>query len=298
MDNLKYTGIISPIPTPFCEDNKSIDVSATEMLIDKQISDGARGFYILGGTGEGFVMQREEREIMCHTVVEHVRGRVPVINHIASSNLCEAIELAKHAERAGADAIAAIPPTLFGYRDEDIYNYYKALAASVHIPVIVYYFPGAQAIMSAELIAHIFEIDNVTGVKWSSSDLFEMMRLRDLTKGEMNIISGGDEILLSAFAAGADAGIGSTFNLLMPEFVSIYNDFTDKNLERALQTQLKVNRVIEVLIKHELIPSIKYGLELMGFGVGSATYPFKQFTEEEKRAFKEEIFATGWPFWA
>ncbi len=296
MRGVKYTGILSALPTPFCKDNYSIDTEAAKRLIDKQISDGVRGFYILGGTGEGFVMQREEREIMCHTVIDHVKGRVPVINHIASSNLREAIELAKHAEKAGADAIAAIPPTLFGYRDEDIYNYYKKLAESVHIPVIVYYFLGAQQTMSASLIAHIFEIDNVTGVKWSSNDLYEMMRLKDMTKGEMNIISGGDEILLSALASGADAGIGSTFNVLLPEFVSLYNDFVDKNLTRALETQLKINRVIEVLIKHELIPSVKYGLKLMGYDIGSATYPMKQFTPEEARAFESDMYATGWPF--
>ena len=64
--------------------------------------------------------------------------------------------------------------------------------------------------MSAKLIARIFEIDNVTGVKWSSNNFFEMMKLKDMTKGEMNIINGPDELLVSGLAAGADAGIGST----------------------------------------------------------------------------------------
>ena len=296
MKGVKYTGILSALPTPFCTDGKTVDTYSAERLIDKQIEDGVRGFYVLGGTGEGFVMGREEREVMCNTVVRHVGGRVPVINHIASSNLDEAIELARHAERAGVDAIAAIPPTLFGYRDEDIFNYYKRLAAAVHIPLIVYYFPGAQQFMSSELIARVFEIDNVTGVKWSSNDIFEMMRLKDLTQGEMNIISGGDEILLPAFVAGADAGIGSTFNVMIPEFVSLYNDFVNKNLDRALQTQLKINRVIDVLLKHELIPSVKYALKLMGYDVGNARAPMKRFTKEEAMAFENDMRRAGWPF--
>lgn len=296
MYSVKYSGIMPALATPFCEDNKTINVNAVRNLIDKQINDGANGFYILGGTGEGYVMQRGEREVMCETVVEHVKGRVPVINHIASANLCEAVELAKHAERAGVDAIAAIPPTLFAYRNEDIYNHYKKIAESVHIPLIIYYYPGAQASMSAELISHIFEIENVTGVKWSSNNLFEMMRLKDMTQGEMNIINGGDEILLPALAAGADAGIGATYNIMLPEFVSIYNDFKAGKLESARATQLKVNRVIMALIRHQVIPSVKYGLELMGFDVGAATYPMKQFTEEEKEAFKAAMTSAGWPF--
>lgn len=296
MSNIKFTGIISALVTPFCSDNKTINTDVTRTLLDKQIEDGASGFYILGGTGEGFVMAKEERKIMCETVVNHVAGRVPVINHIASANLNEAIELAKHAEKAGVDAIAAIPPTLFHYRDEDIYNYYKKLAESVHIPVMIYYFPAAQEIMTANLISHIFEIDNVTGVKWSSDDLFEMMKLKDMTNGDMNIISGGDEILLSAFAAGADAGIGSTFNVLLKDFVSIYNDFKNKELDRALATQLKINKVIDLLLNRELIPSVKLALKFTGFDVGTATYPFKQFTKAEEESFEKEIRALGWPF--
>ena len=121
-------------------------------------------------------------------------------------NFDEAIELSKHAEATGADAIAAIPPTFFHYSENDIYNYYKDLASAVNIPVIIYYHPSAQKDMSAKLIARIFEIDNVTGVKWSSTDMFEMMKLKDITHGDMNIICGPDELLLCGFAAGADAG--------------------------------------------------------------------------------------------
>ena len=298
MSNVKFEGILSAIVTPFCEDNKTVNTSAAKALIDRQLSEGARGFYVLGGTGEGFMMAREEREIMCQTVIDHVAGRVPVIAHVAAANLEEAIALAGHAERAGATAIAAIPPTLFSYSDDDIYNYYKAIAESVHLPVIVYYFPGAQAYMSAKLITRIFEIDNVTGVKWSSNDLYEMMKVKDMTHGEMNIISGGDEILLSAFAAGADAGIGSTFNVMMKDFVSIYDDFKAGNFERALETQLKVNRVLDLLVERELIPAVKLAIKFTGIDVGTAKYPFKQFTKEEEASLEAELRALGWPFQA
>ena len=122
------------------------------------------------------------------------------------------------------------------------------------------------------------------------------MRLKDMTQGEMNIINGGDEILLPALAAGADAGIGATYNIMLPEFVSIYNDFKAGKLECARATQLKVNRVIMTLIRHQVIPSVKCGLKLMGFDVGAATYPMKQLTKEEEEAFKAAMTSVGWPF--
>jgi N-acetylneuraminate lyase len=211
-------------------------------------------------------------------------------------NFNEAIELARHAERAGADAIAAVPPSFFHYSEDDIFNYYKTLAGSVNIPLIIYYHPAAQGAMSASLIARIFEIDNVTGVKWSSNNFFELMRLKEITKGEMNIINGPDELLISGLAAGADAGIGSTYNIMLPQFVKIYNYFKAGELDKALEVQMKVNDVIRIMLERELIPSVKCATKFMGIDVGEGTYPMKRYTAEEAEKLEKDLKAIGWPF--
>ena len=95
MKNIKFEGIMPAIITPFNEDNKTINVQAAKDIIDWQLGQGADGFYVLGATGEGVLMGREEREIMCETAVKHVAGRKPIICHIASINFLEAVELAK-----------------------------------------------------------------------------------------------------------------------------------------------------------------------------------------------------------
>lgn len=296
MSKVKFEGIMPALVTPFKEDNKTVNEQVAKDLIDLHLKQGANGFYILGSTGEGVVMSREEREKMCEISVQHVNGRKPVICHVASINFNEMIELAKHAERTGVDAIAAIPPTVLAYRADDIYNYYKRLASNVNIPVIVYYFPGAQSNMSPELIAKICEIDNVTGVKWSANNYYAMMRLKDMTHGEVNIINGPDEMLIQGLAAGADAGIGATYNPMLPEYVKIYEYFKQGNMKAALETQLKVNRIIDSIIKYDVIPSVKYATTLLGYDVGDATYPMKALSDEEKAAFEKEIRAKGWPF--
>lgn len=296
MSNLKITGILPALVTPLDADNKTVNTALAKKLIDFQIGQGADGFYVLGGTGEGLVIDREQREIMCETAVAHVGGRKPVIMHIAAMNIDEAVELAKHAERTGADAIAAVPPCFFFYDNDDLYEYYKRLASAVHIPLIIYYHPGAQKTMSPELIARIFEIDNVTGVKWSSGDLYSMMKLKDITHGEMNIINGPDELLAMGLMAGADAGIGSTYNVMLPEFIEIYKAFMSGDVVRAHEIQKKVNRVIGSIIKYEVIPGVKFCCELIGFPVGNATFPMKHYTEEQKAAFTAELGAVGFPF--
>ena len=160
-----FTGIMPAIVTPLKADNRTVNVDVMGQLVERHLADGADGFYLLGGTGEGLVVDREQREILCEATVKQVAGRKPIINHIAAMNLEETVELAKHAEKAGCDAISSVPPLFFFHDAEDLYNYYKKLAESVTIPVIMYYHPSAGAHMSAELVARICEIDNMTGVK-------------------------------------------------------------------------------------------------------------------------------------
>lgn len=296
MKNIKFTGILPALVTPFCDDNKTINETAARKLIELHLNQGANGFYILGGTGEGLVMARAERERMCEVAVDQVAGRKPVINHVAAMNFNEAIELAKHAEKTGCDAIAAVPPSFFYYSEDDMFHYYKKLAESVSIPLIIYYHPSAQKDMSAKLIARIFEIENVTGVKWSSNNFYEMMKLKDMTHGEMNIINGPDELLVSGLAAGADAGIGSTYNAMLPQFIQIYNHVQNGEMEQALKIQVKVNNVIGAMLKHELIPAVKHTVKLMGIDVGNATFPMKHYTAEEAAAYEADLKATGWSF--
>lgn len=296
MKGTKFTGILPAFITPFKEDNKTINGPVAELMVDKIIEQGGNGFYILGGTGEGLVLNREQREELCEIVVKHNAGRKAVITHVASMNLDEACELAKHAERAGADAISAVPPFFFYYDATDIYNYYKKLASSVNIPVIIYYHPAAQSNMSADLIAKIFEIDNVTGVKWTNYNFYEMMKLKEMTQGDMNIINGPDEMLVCGLAAGADAGIGATYTAMLPEFVRLYNCVQEGKIAEARQIQYKVNKVISIILKNECIPGAKYAATMLGYDVGNATYPMRQLTDEQKKQFEADVRAAGFPF--
>lgn len=291
-----FTGIMPAIVTPLKADNRTVNVDVMGQLVERHLADGADGFYLLGGTGEGLVVDREQREILCEATVKQVAGRKPIINHIAAMNLEETVELAKHAEKAGCDAISSVPPLFFFHDAEDLYNYYKKLAESVTIPVIMYYHPSAGAHMSAELVARICEIDNMTGVKWSVNNYYEMMRLKDMTQGDVNVINGPDEMLLMGLSAGADAGIGSTYNLMLPQYKAIYKAFKAGDIDTARRLQMQVNRVVKVVISNETIPAVKYGVNMMGYDVGVATFPMRQIPAGSCPALEAELKEAGWPF--
>lgn len=293
-----FTGIMPALITPLQEDNKTVNETVTRELIEFLLKQGADGFYIVGSTGEGIVLEEKERMKLCEIVVDQVKGRKPVICHTAAMNFGEAVRLSKHAESVGADAISAIPPLFFHYRESDICSYYKTLAESTSLPFIMYNHASANGGLSAETVAKLFQVDQITGVKWTVNNYFEMMKLKDMTNGEMNIINGPDEMLVAGLASGADAGIGTTYNVMLPEYLEIYRNIKAGNVEKARQIQMKVNRVVSVMIKHEVIPAVKEMCTMMGFESGKATYPMGQMTEVEKAALKADLDLVGWTFHA
>lgn len=289
---MKFTGIMPALVTPL-HDDESIDVPVLYALLEHLLSLGADGFYIGGATGEGLCLTQQAREVLAEESVKYIAHRKPCIIHVASTDFKEAIALARQAERVGADAVSAIPPLFFPYDEADVYQYYKALADAVHIPVMIYFNPSAGFHITAKIAAHFFEIDNVTSIKWTNSDFFEMIRLKDMTHGEMNIINGSDEVLLMGLAAGADGGIGTTYNFLLPCIKSIYDSFRAGDLKAARESQYLADRIMSPLFQYSLIPAVKAILERSGFAVGNAAFPMKRYTEEEKDKIFADMLAAG-----
>lgn len=289
----KFKGIMPALVTPLNSD-ETVNISVLGELIDAQLKQGADGFYIGGATGEGICLGREERQKLAEAAIGAVGRRKPCIIHIASTNYNEAIELAKHAEKCGADGISAIPPLFFRYNESDVYNYYKTLAEAVSIPLMIYYNPAAGFTITADFAARMFEVDNITAIKWTSPDYYQMMRLKDLTHGEMNIINGPDEMLLMGLNAGADGGIGTTYNVQLETIKLIYESFNKGDIAAARKAQTKADSVIYAMLKFgNIIPTTKVLLEAMGFEVGNASYPMTRYTKEEKIKIVDTVRAAG-----
>ena len=143
--------------------------------------------------------------------------------------------------------------------------------------------------MNAKFAARAFEIDNITAIKWTSSNYYQMMQLKQMTHGEMNIINGPDEMLLMGLTAGADGGIGTTYNIMLDVIRGIYDSFVAHDIENAQREQARANQVISSLLNYPIIPAVKAILEDMGFAVGNATFPMTQYNEEQKKTIITEI---------
>ena len=277
----KFKGVIPALVTPLNAD-ETVNTKVLCELIDFLYAKGADGFYIGGATGEGLALKTEERMILAEEAVKKIARKCPAIVQVAAADFNDAILLAKHAESVGADAISATPPMFFQYDADDVYNYYKTLAESVHIPLMIYYNPATGFNFNADIAAKMFEIENVTAIKWTSPNYFEMIRLKDLTNGEMNIINGPDQMLLMGLCAGADGGIGTTYNFMFDTIKGVYSSFVNNDIATAQKYQTKADKIIDVLHKYMTIPATKVILQEMGFKVGECTYPMKRYSDQEK----------------
>lgn len=288
-NNVLFKGIMPALVTPL-DNNGNINKKALGELIDWQLSCGVSGFYICGSTGEGLLLEPKQRMDMLEYTLEAVNGRAPVIDHIGDVDLKSTIELAKHAEKEGAAAISSIPPIYFAYSDDDVFEFYRAVTDACSLPMLMYGYPGARSI-SIDLVKRLMGIENIVGMKWTYNDYYGMERAKSINCGNINIINGPDESLIAGLAVGADAGIGTTYNIMPGMFVKLYNAFHSGDVVRARALQHGINNVISELLKYNVIATTKAVLCHLGYDVGKCVKPIKHLTKSETDALIKAVDA-------
>ncbi len=289
------SGIMPALVTPLNAD-ETLNVSTLHKLIRYHKSLDADGFYICGATGEGLKLSVDTRKKLFEESVAVIGKDKTKIIHITDMNFETTKYLARYAESCGADAISAIPPIYFSYDEDDIFNYYKAIASEVRIPVMLYYTPSANVTLSTNLFKRLSAIDNITSVKWTMNNYYKMIEFVTELEGKMSVINGPDEMLLCGLSSGACGGIGTTYNVLLPYYKGIYEAYKSNDMKKALELQKKADKIVGVIIKYKAIPATKVLLEYMGFDVGYPTFPMTRYTSEQKGNIIKEAIAAGFEF--
>lgn len=290
-----FKGIYPALVTPLTRDEK-LNADVLRRLIAFQIQEGAEGFYIGGATGEGLRLDAAVREMLCEVSIDVIGAERQKIVHISDMNFRTTERLARHAEAAGADAVSAVPPLYFSYNETDIYHYYKKIASFVNIPLMIYFTPAANTRINVSLFKKLFEIDNITAVKWTSSNFSDLILLKDATNGDCNIMNGFDEMLICGLAAGADGGIGTSYNIFLPRFKKIFEEFQRGNIRDARRIQTECSRMIHVLTEYNVISATKAVLAHMGFPVGYAAFPQEALSPKKERELLGRLLAAGFDY--
>ena len=277
-------GILPALPTPFTAEGR-VHAETLRALVSFLLEQGVHGFYVNGSTGEGLLLDPDERKQALEIVLSEVNGRVPVIAHVGAMATQVAADLAAHAASAGAAAVAAIPPIYFAVDTLALQAHYRQIAqAAGGTPVWVYNIPGATGVtITPAIMASLLEIEQVQGIKFSSYNFYEMRTIIELAADrEFSALSGPDEMCLPALVMGASGAIGTTFNLMGRHFVELYNRYQMGDLERARTLQFAANRVIRALLTVPLLSALKLVLGDMGFDCGLTRSPLRPLTDAEK----------------
>ena len=294
-------GVIPALVTCFDEKGNYDEArqrKVTSCLIDR----GVHGLYLTGSTGEGFLMTTEERKKVVEDVIDENRSRLPIIVHVGAIGTRISIDLAKHAEKAGADAISSVPPFYWKFTEDQIFSYYRDIAGSVSIPMVVYNIALAGAV-GFNFIKSLATIKGVQGIKYTLNSKFEIMRMKEEISKDFIVYSGADEMAMAGLSFGADGIIGSFYNLIPEPFLDIFKAIKSGDLHTAREKQRIANAIIMFTNDRAFPMLMKAGMQWMGVDAGWCREPFGQFdkaTEEkyhaEFRQLKKDLGVSGIPF--
>jgi N-acetylneuraminate lyase len=281
-------GVIPALLTPFSK-NEELDEKGLRALISFLIGEGVNGLYLTGSTGEGFLMDLDERKRAVEIAIDETAGRVPIIVHVGAISTKLSVDLAKHADQAGADAISSVPPFYYKFSEAQVIEYYKDLAEASPLPMIVYNIPLA-GLIGYDTIKKIAQIPGVKGIKYTATTHFEINQIKSEIGKDFMVYSGADEMALSGLLAGADGIIGSTYNVIPDTFIKIYKAFKEGDIIKANDIMNQGVEVIMQLLKYGSFMSLLKAINRWrGIPAGYSRKPFSNFTEEEEEKIKADL---------
>jgi 4-hydroxy-tetrahydrodipicolinate synthase len=287
-----FRGSFTALVTPF--KNGSLDEKAFRELVDWQIAEGTNGLVPVGTTGESPTLSHEEHKRAVEWCIDQADGRVPVIAGSGSNSTQEAIELSRHAQEAGADAVLIVTPYYNKPTQEGLYQHFKAINDAISIPIIIYNIPGRSVIdMSVDTMKRLYELRNIAGVKDATANVLRVSQQRAAMGPDFNQLSGEDGTCLGFMAHGGDGCISVTANVaprLCAEFQSacLKGDYAT-----ALKLQDKLLPLHQNLFIETNPAPAKYALAVLGKCADTVRLPMVALSEKSKTAVREAMVHAG-----
>jgi N-acetylneuraminate lyase len=286
---IELQGILPAVVTPFTDDFRFAG-GAYERLLERLYAAGAQGLYVCGQTGEGLQQTVAMRREVAEAAVRCSPPGKAVVVHVGAARTADAVELARHAGRAGAHAVSSLPPA-GAYSFGEVKTYYERVAAAAEAPVLVYFFPDhSRAVTTFDQIAELCAIPGVVGLKFTDFDLFTLSRL---ARAGHLVFNGRDEVLAAGLLMGACGGIGSFYNLVPQWFVDVYEHTCAGRWTEARAMQDRINDLIAVTLQFPVFPAIKTMLRWSGIDCGGCMEPRRGLTGSEEQRLRAELSALG-----
>ncbi len=287
-----FKGSIVALITPF--NNNKIDEEKYASLIHYHISNGTKGLVPAGTTGESPTLDHDEHKKVIEIAIKESNGKIPVIAGTGSNSTSEAIELSKHAENAGANALLIVTPYYNKPTQEGLYQHYKTINDNVGIPIIIYNIPPRSVVdMSVDTMARLYELKNIAGVKDATADLNRVdLQLKKMGP-EFIQLSGEDGTAMEFNSRGGVGCISVTANVA----AKLCSEFQEASLKRGDKKSIKktkeINNKLMPLHKALFIESnpspVKYAASLLNLCSEDVRLPLVKLTEKTKKEVEKAL---------
>lgn len=210
----QFGGLWPAMLTPLKPDGAP-NLPAIEKLVEKFVEDGLDGLYIIGSTGQWPMLSLDQRCSVAERVVAAAAGRIRVMVHVGAVATSDAIVLAQHAARVGADAISCVSPIYYPASADAVFEHYRAIGQAGDLPLFVYHLSGVNqlAIDPREYVDRLLALPNIAGMKFTDRDLYQFGLIQAYAAGRLQMFSGADELLCHAVLCGAVGAIGTFYNV-------------------------------------------------------------------------------------
>ena len=272
-----FTGAGVAIVTPFNE--SGVDFKKLEQLIEFQIKNKIDSIIICGSTGEAATMDHKEHVDAIKCAVDTVAGRVPVIAGTGSNDTAYGIELSKEAQKVGADAVLLVTPYYNKCTQEGLYRHYKATAASVDIPCVLYNVPSRTNVnITPELLYRLADIENIVAIK--ECNFSQVPEIYSLTGDRYALYSGEDGLVVPMLSLGA-YGVISVVANLMPEYTStMVHSYINGDVEKAKKMQIDVTPFVKAMFCEVNPIPVKEACNIVGMNVGECRLPLCEMSSK------------------
>lgn len=285
MDLNKLRGVFCALNAIY-DENDNVDTEKMKQLVKVYKDRGVKGVYVCGSTGEGFLLSMDERKKVVEAVKEAAGDDFTIIVHVGCASTKESIELAKHCEQVGVDAVSAVPCVYYHLPEASVLMHWNAIVDATDLPFIIYNIPQLTGFnLTPELLGELSKNEKIVGVKNSAEPVYLMERYRQAAGDNFVIFNGSDEQFVGGRLMGADSGIGGTYGCMPELFVELDKLVNNNEIEKAKVLQFKINECIFALLSCKSLYGAAKQVMTIRFGIdcGQPRSPFLPVTAEEAK---------------
>lgn len=294
------TGIVPPLITPLKE-RDTLDVAGLERLVERLITNGVSGLFILGTTGEGPSLSYRLRRELIERTTKLAAGRVPVLVGITDTSFTESIEISRFAADKGVHSVVAATPYYFPAGQAELLEYLEDLVRELPLPLFLYNMPALTKVsFELDTIRAAQQWDKVIGIKDSSCDMIYFHKMLAVAKQRPDwaVFVGPEELTAEAVLLGAHGGVNGGANLHPRLYVDLYQAAAAQDLQRVRQLHAQVMDLagrIYTVGKHKsaIIKGLKCALSLLNVCDDCMAEPFRRFNEPERDKVRAHLIELG-----